>query len=101
MDAAPSLRGDCAVHLRYDSWNLCVRSFGGPSPESPLRGGGVLGNRLEGPPHRELQWILGLCLISPSRLHWPGLAVHCKSGGGGGLFFRVGRKDKHSSDPQS
>ena len=59
VDAAPSLRGDCAVHLRYDSWNLCVRSFGGSSPESPLRGGGVWEIGLKDPPHLELQWIPG------------------------------------------
>ena len=46
------------MHLRYVSWNSCVRSFGGPSPESPIRGGDV-GNRLEDGPHPELQWIPG------------------------------------------
>ena len=40
VDAAPFPKGGGTVHLRYDSWNLCVRSFGGPSPESPIGGGG-------------------------------------------------------------
>ena len=46
----PSLRGGGTVLLRYDCWNLYVRSFGEPSPKSPIRGGGSVGNRLEGPP---------------------------------------------------
>ena len=62
VDAAPSLRGDCAVHLRYDSWNLCVRSFGGSSPESPLRGGGVWEIGLKDP----LTWS-----CNGSRALWP------------------------------
>ena len=36
--------------LRYDCWNLCVRSLGEPSPESPIRGGGVWEIGLKGPP---------------------------------------------------
>ena len=38
VDATPFFKGGGTVHLRYDSWNLCVRSFGGPSPVSPRRG---------------------------------------------------------------
>ena len=41
VDAAPFPKGGGTVLLRYDCWNLCVRSFGEPSPESPIRGGGV------------------------------------------------------------
>ena len=47
MDAAPSPKEGGTALLRYDCWNLCVRSF---SPESPIRGGGGVGNRLEGLP---------------------------------------------------
>ena len=61
----PSLKGGGTVLLRYDSWNLCVRSFGEPSPKSPIRGGGSMGNRLEGPPHPELQWIPGPSITTP------------------------------------
>ena len=51
MHAAPFPKGGGTVLLRYDYWNLCVRSFGEPSPESPIRGGGggwEIG--LKGPP---------------------------------------------------
>ena len=56
MDAAPFPKGGGTVLLRYDCWNFCVTSFGEPSRER----GGSVGNRLEGPPHPELQWIPGL-----------------------------------------
>ena len=38
MDAAPFPEGVGTVLLRYDCWNLCVRSFGEPSPKRPIRG---------------------------------------------------------------
>ena len=43
VDAAPVPKGGGTVLLRYDCRNLCVRSFGEPSPESPIRGGGGCG----------------------------------------------------------
>ena len=52
MDAAPFPKGGGTVLLRYDCWNLCMRSFGEPRPESPIRGGGVWEIGLKGPPTR-------------------------------------------------
>ena len=63
MDAATFPKGVGTVLLRYDCWNLCVRSFGEPSPESPIRGGGVWEIGLKGPRHPELQWIPGLAAV--------------------------------------
>ena len=51
MDAAPFPKGGGTALLRYDCWNLCVRSFGEPSPDSPIRGGGGWEIGLKAPPH--------------------------------------------------
>ena len=52
VDATPFPKGGGTLLLRYDYWNLCVRSFGEPSPESPIRGGGVWEIGLKAPPTR-------------------------------------------------
>ena len=62
----PSPQTGGTTHLRYDPSNVCGMwngsmwgHFAGPSPESLIRRGGGLGNRLGGPSPPELQWIPG------------------------------------------